>query len=72
VPWSFSHLIADKPAAAALTVLIEDLRFNGALKLETVAKFKDIRAVIVPNASHWIQYEFPEVIVEEALRNIEE
>ncbi|KAG2058948.1 alpha/beta-hydrolase [Suillus hirtellus] len=72
VPWSFSHLIADKPAAAALTVLIEDLRFNGALKLESVAKFKDIRAVIVPNASHWIQYEFPEVIVEEALRNIEE
>ncbi|KAG1755986.1 Alpha/Beta hydrolase protein [Suillus lakei] len=72
VPWSFSHLFADKPAAAALTVLIEDLRFNGALKLETVAKFKDVRAVIVPNASHWMQYEFPEVIVEEALRNIEE
>ncbi|KAG2370085.1 hypothetical protein BDR07DRAFT_1266333 [Suillus spraguei] len=72
MPWSFSHLIADKPAAAALTVLIQDLRFNGALKLESVAKFKDIRAVVVPNASHWIQYEFPEVIVEEALRNIEE
>ncbi|KAG1780282.1 Alpha/Beta hydrolase protein [Suillus placidus] len=72
VPWSFSHLFADKPAAAALTVLIEDLRFNGALKLEIASKLKDIRAVIVPNASHWMQYEFPEVIVEEALRNIEE
>ncbi|KAG2347236.1 alpha/beta-hydrolase [Suillus weaverae] len=72
VPWSFSHLFADRPAAAALTVLIEDPRFNGALKPETVAKLKDVRAVIVPNASHWIQYEFPEVIVEEALRNIEE
>ncbi|KAG2339856.1 alpha/beta-hydrolase [Suillus weaverae] len=72
VPWSFSHLFADKPAAAALTVLIEDMRFNGALKLEIVSKLKDIRAVVVPNASHWIQYEFPEVIVEEALRNIEE
>ncbi|KAG2036407.1 Alpha/Beta hydrolase protein [Suillus americanus] len=74
VPWSFSHLFADRPVAAALTALIADPRFNayGASKLEAVAKFKDVRTVIVPNASHWIQYEFPEVIVEEALRNIEE
>jgi pimeloyl-ACP methyl ester carboxylesterase len=72
VPWSFSHLFADKPAAAALTVLIQDLRFNGPLKPEHVANLKDIRAMIVPNASHWIHYEFPEVIVEEALRNIKE
>ncbi|KAG2043131.1 Alpha/Beta hydrolase protein [Suillus americanus] len=67
VPWSFSHLIADKPAAAALTILVADPS-----KLKCVAQFKDIRTVIVSNASHWIQYEFPEVIVEEALRNIEE
>ncbi|KAG1892758.1 Alpha/Beta hydrolase protein [Suillus subluteus] len=67
VPWSFSHLIADKPAAAALTILVADPS-----KLGCVAKFKDIRTVIVSNASHWIQYEFPEVIVEEALKNIEE
>lgn len=72
MPWSFSHLFADKPAAATLTVLIQDLRFNGPLKLETVAKLKDIRAMIVPNASHWIHHEFPEVVVEEALRNIKE
>ncbi|KAG2343444.1 alpha/beta-hydrolase [Suillus weaverae] len=72
VPWSFSHLFADRPAAATLTVLIADPLHNGASKLETVAKFKDVRAVIVPNASHWVQYEFPEVIVEEALRSIEE
>ncbi|KAG2098700.1 Alpha/Beta hydrolase protein [Suillus discolor] len=71
VPWSFSHLVADRPPAAALTILIADPRSNGASKLETVAKFKDVRAVIVPNTSHWIQYEFPEVIVEEALRNVE-
>jgi pimeloyl-ACP methyl ester carboxylesterase len=67
VPWSFSHLIADKPAAAALTILVADPS-----KLECVAKFKDVRTVIIANASHWIQYEFPEVIVEEALRNIKE
>ncbi|KAG2156170.1 Alpha/Beta hydrolase protein [Suillus clintonianus] len=72
VPWSFSHLFADKPAAAALTFLIADPRFGDTSKLEIAAKFKDVRAVIVPNASHWIQYEFPEVIVEEALRNIKE
>jgi pimeloyl-ACP methyl ester carboxylesterase len=65
-------LFADRPAAAALTFLVADPRLNGVLKLEAVAKIKDIRVVIVPNASHWIQYEFPEVIVEEALRNIEE
>lgn len=67
MPWSFSHLIADKPAAAALTILVAD-----PAKLECVAKFKDIRTMVVSNASHWIQYEFPEVIVEEALRNIKE
>ncbi|KAG1892759.1 hypothetical protein F4604DRAFT_1672697 [Suillus subluteus] len=40
VPWSFSHLFADKPGAAALTVLIEDLQFNGDLKLKTLAKIE--------------------------------
>ncbi|KAG2074461.1 alpha/beta-hydrolase [Suillus decipiens] len=74
MPWSFSHLFAEKPAAVSLTALIADPRSNsdGSSKLETIAKFEGIRAVIVPNASHWIQNEFPEVIVEEALRNIEE
>ncbi|KAG1755985.1 Alpha/Beta hydrolase protein [Suillus lakei] len=67
VPWSFSHLITDKPDAAALTILVAD-----PCKLDSVAKFKDVRTVIVPNASHFIHYDFPEVIVEEALRNIEE
>ncbi|KAG1797441.1 Alpha/Beta hydrolase protein [Suillus plorans] len=74
MPWSFSHLFADRPAAATLTILIADpqSQANGASKLEAVAKFKEVRAVIVPNVSHWIHYEFPEVIVEEALRNIGE
>ena len=72
MPWSFSHLITDKPAAATLTVLLADPRLSGTSKLEVVTKFKEIRTVIVPNALHWIQYEFPEVIVEEALRSIEE
>lgn len=67
MPWSFAHLIADKPAAASLTILVADPS-----KLEYVAKFKDVRTMVIANASHWIQYEFPEVIVEEALRNIEE
>ncbi|KAG1773937.1 Alpha/Beta hydrolase protein [Suillus occidentalis] len=66
MPWSFSHLIANKPTAAALTILVADPS-----KLECVAKFKDVRTVLIANASHWIQYEFPELIVEEALRNIE-
>ncbi|KIK43353.1 hypothetical protein CY34DRAFT_717618 [Suillus luteus UH-Slu-Lm8-n1] len=72
VPWSFSHLLADRPDVAALTFLVADPRLNGVLKLEAVVNIKDVRVVIVPNASHWIQYEFPEVIVEEALRNVEE
>ncbi|KAG2356422.1 Alpha/Beta hydrolase protein [Suillus spraguei] len=73
-PRSFSHLFADKSAAVLLTALIADPRSNSndSSKLETIAKFEDVRAVIVSNASHWIQNEFPEVIVEEALRNIEE
>lgn len=67
VPWSFSHLITDKPAAAALTILVGEPS-----KLESIAKFKEVRTVLFSNASHWLQHEFPEVIVEEALRNIQE
>ncbi|OAX38466.1 alpha/beta-hydrolase [Rhizopogon vinicolor AM-OR11-026] len=66
VPWSWLHLISDKPATTTLTVLAADPR-----KVEAIAHSKDVRIVIVPNASHWIQYEFPEVVVEEALRSIE-
>ena len=72
MPWSWSHLISDKPAAATLTVLAADPRLNDACKVEALAKYRDVKTMIVPNASHWIQYEFPEVIVEEALRSIEE
>ena len=72
MPWSWSHLISDKPATATLTVLVSDPRLNDSCNIGAIAKYKDVRTVIVPNASHWIQYEFPEVIVEEALRSIEE
>ncbi|OAX39176.1 alpha/beta-hydrolase [Rhizopogon vinicolor AM-OR11-026] len=72
VPWSWLHLISDKPATATLTVLVADPRLNDSCDVGALAKFKNIKTVIVPNASHWIQYEFPEVIVEEALRGIEE
>ncbi|KAJ8592115.1 alpha/beta-hydrolase [Rhizopogon salebrosus TDB-379] len=72
VPWSWSHLISDKPATATLTVLVADPRLSDSYNIGAIAKYKDVRTVIVPNASHWIQYEFPEVIVEEALRSIEE
>ena len=72
MPWSWLHLISDKPAAATLTVLAADPRLNDSCKVEALAKYKDVKTVIVPNASHWMQYEFPEVIVEEALKSIEE
>lgn len=72
MPWSFSYLIANKPAPATLTVLVADPQLNDTCDVEAVARFKDVKTIIVPNASHWIQYEFPEVIVEEALRSIEE
>jgi len=65
-------LISDKPATATLTVLVADPRLNDSCDVGALAKFKNIKTVIIPNASHWIQYEFPEVIVEEALRGIEE
>jgi len=65
-------LCADKPATATLTALVADPQLSDPQKVETYAKLKDIKTVVIPNASHFIQHEFPEVIVEEALRSIEE
>ena len=40
--------------------------------VEDFHPYPHIRAFMVPGAGHWIQYEFPEVIVEEALKMVAE
>ena len=40
--------------------------------VEDLHPYPHIRPVMVPGAGHWIQYEFPEAIVEEALKTVAE
>ena len=40
--------------------------------VQDIHHYPHVRPVMVPGAGHWIQYEFPEVIVEEALKRVVE
>ena len=40
--------------------------------VEDLQPYPHVRPVAVPGAGHWIQYEFPDVIVEEALKTVAE
>ncbi|KAG9315423.1 Alpha/Beta hydrolase protein [Chiua virens] len=53
-----------------ITILAADPAISQFCRVETLHPFPHIRAVVVPGAGHWIQCEFPEVIVEEALKSV--
>lgn len=56
-----------------MTVLVADPAINKFChRVEDILPYPHIRPVLVPGAGHWIQLEFPEVIVEEALKRVAE
>ncbi|KAF8124817.1 Alpha/Beta hydrolase protein [Boletus edulis] len=68
-PWDFFDCFDAVPEKWKVTVVAADPAVDTACSIKP---YPYIRAVIVPGAGHWIQYEFPEVIVEEALKRIAE
>ncbi|KAF9233203.1 Alpha/Beta hydrolase protein [Melanogaster broomeanus] len=55
-----------------ITVLIADPAIHQICLVDDIKPFPHVRPVVVSGAGHWIQYEFPEVVVEEALKTTTE
>ena len=51
---------------------VADPNITKLCRAEDFHPYPHIRPVTVPGASHWIQHEFPEVMVNEALKTVAE
>ncbi|KAH0833462.1 Alpha/Beta hydrolase protein [Lanmaoa asiatica] len=71
-PWYFFDHFDAAPEKWKVTVVVADPTINDLCPVEDIHSYPHIRAVMVPGAGHWIQYEFPEVIVDEALKRVAE
>jgi pimeloyl-ACP methyl ester carboxylesterase len=54
-----------------VTILVADPAIYKLFPVEYLHPYPHVRPVIVPGAGHWIQYEFPDVIVEETVAELE-
>ena len=52
--------------------MVADPAINKLSSVEDFYPYPHVRPVMVPGAGHWIQYECPEAIVEEALKSVAE
>ncbi|KAG8218757.1 hypothetical protein J3R82DRAFT_4430 [Butyriboletus roseoflavus] len=71
-PWNFLHCFEKTSSKWKVTVLIADPAINQTCFADDLQPFPHVRLVHVPDAGHWIQYEFPGVVVEEALKTVAE
>ena len=55
-----------------MTALVADPAVCVTFRVESFKDFPRIRTLVVPRAGHWIQSDFPEVVVEEALKTVAE
>ncbi|KAH7920800.1 alpha/beta-hydrolase [Leucogyrophana mollusca] len=71
-PWSFAHLFATVPPTIKMTVLLADPDMNPSGHLKDIQPYAHIRTIIVPGAAHWIQHDFPDIVVDAALKAVNE
>lgn len=71
-PWDLFSYFDSVPDKWKVTVLLADPAISQVCLVEHIRPYPHIRSVTVPGAGHWIQYEFPEVIVKEALKTLAE
>ncbi|KAF8450401.1 Alpha/Beta hydrolase protein [Boletus edulis BED1] len=71
-PWNFLHHFEKTSTEWKVAVLISDPAIQQTCFIDDLQPFPHVRPVHVPNAGHWIQYEFPEIVVEEALKTVAE
>ena len=55
-----------------MITLVSDPAINKLSLAEDYQPYSHIRSVIVPRAGHWIHCEFPELLVDEALKIVAE
>ncbi|KAF9226449.1 alpha/beta-hydrolase [Gyrodon lividus] len=67
-PWNFLPLFNMVSLKWKVTILIADPAINQICFVDDIKPFSHVRPALVLGAGHWIQYEFPEVVVEEALK----
>lgn len=53
-----------------MTVLISDPDIQQTCFIDDLQPFPHVRPIYVPNAGHWIQYDLPEIVVDEALKTV--
>ena len=53
-----------------MTVLLADPAIYMICSIEHFHPYPHIRPVIVPGAGHWIQSDFPDILVEEAMKTV--
>ncbi|KAG9315424.1 Alpha/Beta hydrolase protein [Chiua virens] len=70
IPWSFLDLLNAASKEWKVTILAADPAIYNVCPFEHIQPYPHVRTVTVTGAGHWIQYEFPEVIVEEAMKTV--
>ncbi|KAF9236257.1 Alpha/Beta hydrolase protein [Melanogaster broomeanus] len=71
-PWNFIPMFNTVSPKWKVTVLIADPALYQCCFVDDIKPFPHVRPVSVSGAGHWIQYEFPEVVAEEALKTVAE
>jgi len=67
-PWNFIPLFNKISPKWKVTVLIADPAIYQICSVDEIRPFPHVRSVVVSGSGHWIQSDFPEVVVEEALK----
>ena len=68
--WCFLHYLDESSKKRNVTTLVADPAVCVICPVENFKAFHHIRTLEVPRAGQWIQSDFPEVVVEEALKTV--
>jgi pimeloyl-ACP methyl ester carboxylesterase len=71
-PWNFIHLFNMVSPKWKVTVLIADPAIHQVCFVDDIRPFPHVRPVLMSGSGHWMQSEFPEAVVEEALKTVVE
>ncbi|KAH7890658.1 Alpha/Beta hydrolase protein [Phlebopus sp. FC_14] len=71
-PWSFVHLLDNIPPNVKVTILAADPAKHAAFRVESVKNYKHVQTNVVEMASHSIHREFPDLVIDTAMKAVEE
>ncbi|KAG9317574.1 Alpha/Beta hydrolase protein [Chiua virens] len=71
-PWNFLRYFQRTSPQWKVTILIADPVIYQTCFVGDLELFPHVRPVFVPGAGHWIHYDFPDIVVDEALKTAAE